>query len=994
MKKLFLVFLAPCMLWASATSAQRTRYNFNLDWHMELSDQAADVYLSREHPEAQLVTLPHAMNHGEAFSRPQNRLTQGVAWYTKTFRLPQGVETNGEKKVFLEFEGGRQSIDVYVNGRHVGYNDNGVGPFGCDITSFLQAGDNQVAVRTDNRGACVERTTGVKYQWNDMSFNANYGGLTRGVNLHVTGPVYQTLPLYNGLGTTGTYIYARQFDIPRHRATVCAETQVRNESHKTQQVTLEVDVVDKDGRLVKRFRGDKAQMKPGETSVLQASARLSGLHFWSVGYGYLYTVTTRLLVGGKVADEVRTVTGFRKTHFGEGKIWLNDRVLMVKGFAQRTTNEWPYVGTDVPAWMSDYSNALMVAYNANTVRWMHITPSKQDVESCDRVGLIQAMPAGDHEGDCEGRQWEQRAELMRDAIIYHRNNPSILFYEGGNESISREHMKQLLEVRDQYDPYGGRAMGSREMLDINEAEYGGEMLYINKSGQHPMWAMEYCRDEGYRLYWDNLSYPWHQHGAGPYLRKAPAPDYNQNQDLLTVEQVRRWYDFWRVRPGMGQRVSSGGVKIIFSETNTHNRSEFNYRVSGVVDAMRTLKQGYRAHHVMWSGWVENTEHESFIVGHWNYQPGVKKDIYVVSNSPRTELFVNGTSVGSAQAECDFLHTFHDVEWQKGTLRVVGYAADGTVESTDSIETAGEPHHLRLILIQNPAGTRADGLDMALVEVEVVDRQGRRCPLDNRFVRFTTQGPAQCLGGIAKSPQGDNYIGADVLPVECGVNRVMVRSTREAGHIVVRAEAQGLNPVEVSFDTQAVDNQGGLSTYRAADLLPLRLEGGESPSDASYTDHLRTIPIASAKAGYDSEGAMKSCDDNELSEWKNDGRRETAWIAYTLREVTAIDQIDIKLTGWRQRSYPLEIYADDSLVWKGNTPKTLGYVHLAIDHPVKARTYTIRQVGKAETGDGFGGIMEVAATTAGELDLYKTPGSEKVNNELRIVEIDFLQTINN
>ena len=148
---------------------------------------------------------------------------------------------------------------------------------------------------------------------------------------------------------------------------------------------------------------------------------------------------------------------------------------------------------------------LMVEGGANLVRWMHITPWKQDVESCDRVGLIQAMPAGDAEKDREGRQWEQRMELMRDAIIYNRNNPSILFYECGNESISREHMLQMKAIRDLYDPHGGRAIGSREMLDIREAEYGGEMLYINKSKHHPMWAMEYCRQQGFPLGHDKQS---------------------------------------------------------------------------------------------------------------------------------------------------------------------------------------------------------------------------------------------------------------------------------------------------------------------------------------------------------------------------------------------------------------------------------------------------------------------------------------------------------
>ena len=226
---------------------------------------------------------------------------------------------------------------------------------------------------------------------------------------------------------------------------------------------------------------------------------------------------------------------------------------------------------------------------------MHITPWKQDVESCDRVGLMQAMPAGDGEKDVEGPRWRQRTELMRDAIIYNRNNPSIIFYEGGNESISRAHMLELKAIRDQFDPHGGRAIGSREMLDIDEAEYGGEMLYINKSKKHPMWAMEYCRDEGLRKYWDSYSYPYHQEGAGPLHNGQPANAYNHNQDEFAVELVRRWYDYWRERPGTGTRVSSGGVKIVFSDTNTHHRGEENYRRSGVTDAMRIPKDGFFAH---------------------------------------------------------------------------------------------------------------------------------------------------------------------------------------------------------------------------------------------------------------------------------------------------------------------------------------------------------------------------------------------------------------
>ena len=188
---------------------------------------------------------------------------------------------------------------------------------------------------------------------------------------------------------------------------------------------------------------------------------------------------------------------------------------------------------------------------------------------------------------------------MRDVIIYMRNNPSILFYESGNESISREHMVEMIAIRDQYDPYGGRAIGSREMLDIREAEYGGEMLYVNKSEHHPMIQTEYCRDEGLRKYWDEYSYPFHKQGDGPLHKGQDAGAYNQNQDRLAVEFVRRWYDLWRERPGTGRRVNSGGAKIVFSDTQTYGRGAENYRRSGVVDPLRIPKDGFFAHKVMW-----------------------------------------------------------------------------------------------------------------------------------------------------------------------------------------------------------------------------------------------------------------------------------------------------------------------------------------------------------------------------------------------------------
>lgn len=569
--KFLWISLCLLMVISSIHAAGREKYNFNSDWKLKVGDIAQAESVSYSDTGWKSVTLPHAFNEDEAFKLNIKDLTDTIVWYRKHFRLP--ADAKG-RKVFIEFEGARQGIDLYVNGHLVGQHENGVMAFGFDLTAFVKPGkENVIAARIDNNWDYAEKATGVKYQWSNRNFNANYGGLPKNVWLHVTDKLYQTLPLYSNLQTTGVYIYAEDIQVRARKARIHAESEVKNETKKSQTVGYLVELFDRDGKLVKSFRGEEKKINPGEKVVLSAESEVEGLHFWSWGYGYLYTVKTALCIEGKKTDEVITRTGFRKTRFADGKVWLNDRVIQLKGFAQRTSNEWPAVGMSVPAWLSDYSNGLMVKANANLVRWMHVTPWKQDVESCDRVGLIQAMPAGDAEKDCKGRQWEQRKLVMRDAIIYNRNNPSILFYECGNESISREHMLEMKKIRDEFDYHGGRAIGSREMLDIRDAEYGGEMLYINKSAHQPMWAMEYCRDEGLRKYWDNYSYPYHKDGegnsayhsaaTGKTKKQADASVYNRNQDSFTIENVIRWFDYWRERPGTGKRVSSGGAKIIF-----------------------------------------------------------------------------------------------------------------------------------------------------------------------------------------------------------------------------------------------------------------------------------------------------------------------------------------------------------------------------------------------------------------------------------------------
>ena len=1012
----------------SAFAIAGERYNFNADWKLALGKEAKGSSTKIDDADWLTVTLPYAWNQEEAFSRSIADLSDTVMWYRKHFVLPQSAKG---KRVFVEFEGVRFGARVFLNGKELGWSDNGVMAFGFDLTPYIKYGkENILSVFVDSRWKYKEHIKTIRakdgkevrsgYQWNDKNFYCNYGGINKNVWLHITGDVYQTLPLYSNLGTTGVYVYAADINVPEGSARICTESQVVNAAEAPKTVEYRVTLLDRDGREVAAWKGDKRTLQPGDTVLLKSEKRVEGLHWWSVGYGYLYKVRSELLVGGKTADVQVIETGFRKTDFRDGMVYLNDRVIQLKGFAQRSTNEWPAIGISMPAWMSDYSNSLILGCNGNFVRWMHVTPSKQDVRSFDRLGLIHAMPAGDAEKDVNDRRWEHRVMLMRDAIIYNRNNPSILFYEGGNNQISEDHMAELKAIRDSYDPHGGRAIGSRNMLDSREAEYGGEMLYINRSASKPMFMMEYCRDEGIRRYWDRWSYPYHEEGDGPLYRGERAVAYNHNQDGLAVENIVRWNEYWLARPGTGKRVNSGGAKIIFSDSNTHARGEKSYRTSGDVDAMRIPKDSWFVHGVMWNGWVDTEGHGTYIIGHWNYTDTVRKPVYVCSTGDEVELLLNGKSLGHGERSHTFLFTWHDVQWQAGELTAVSYK-DGKEVSRDTKRTVGNPVALRMRWIDAPDVFRADGSDIRIAEIEAVDKNGNRHPLAHDMIHFELTGAGSYLGGVsgvvsdedkarnaAMKPAGEGDIIAEGghstdingvlqkdLMLEAGVIRVMVRSLTRPGKITLKATSKAYKPVSLNISTKTtavadgfyVDASGNPMEADWAAELPSYLGWGETPSTPSYTVKYVTVPIASVEVPVGQDKTSLLYDDNELndkehaSKWSSDGRLENAWLRVQLERQAAVRQIVLRVDGFRATSYPLQVFADGKLIWEGYTAKSLGYCYLDIAEPVTTDRYEIRMVGPATVKEAFGSMTELAA----KKNVSTKPSK---SNTLSIIELAF------
>jgi beta-galactosidase len=865
----------------------RTRLNFNLNWRFIREDVAGAEAPAFDDSQWTTVSTPHSFNDVDSFRKIISHsggdlgTYKGLSWYRKYFKLPASYSG---RKIFLEFEGMRQAGDIFLNGKQIGLDENGITAYGIDITDAVHCGteENVLAVKVDNQTTYEERTTKTRFEWNANDFNPDHGGINRHVWLHVTGRIHQTLPLYCGLETTGVYVHAGNFDLLNKACDVTVESEVRNDSGDRATVGLSVAIVDHSGQIRAQFDGEPVDMVDGEKTVLTASGGLKGARFWSIEDPSLYTVYTILKVDGRVVDTDKIVTGFRKAEFkggaGKGGVYLNGKFVYLKGFAQRASNEWEGLGQAYPDWMHDYNAQLIRACHGNYIRWMHIAPQKVDADAMARYGIVQVCPAGDKERDVFGRQWDQRLEVMRDTIIYYRNNPSILFWEAGNTVVTVEHLQQMVALRKQWDPEGGRVMGARGNDDaaLNTAttpigEFFGIMIGQDphtdaltspsdifrgysaiRRDRAPLIETEDFRDEGARRFWDDYTPPYYKAKKGPNDTWRNRSRYLYTSESFALAGIERYWDYWQNRisnPDPAHSKWSAYASIYFSDSDADGRQDSSEvcRVSGKVDAVRLPKEIYYAHRVM-----QNEQPDLHILGHWNYpleqpatpeepavpgrppapgrppfpdQPAIPaqpvhktvKTVYVVANTESVELILNGKSLGvNAKPENGYVFAFPEVAFVPGSLKAVGRNG-GKVVAGQELTTAGEPAAIKLTSTVGPRGFEADGQDAVFIDVEVVDAKGQCCPTDDARIDFTFSGPGIWRGGYnsGKIDTTNNLY----LNTECGINRVSVRSTLVPGTMTITASREGLKPAKIQIVSKAVNLADGLSN-----LAPQLLRG--------------------------------------------------------------------------------------------------------------------------------------------------------------------------
>ena len=810
MKGQHVVFALCAALWVGSVWAGE-KLNFNPDWKFIKSNPVGAENPTFDDAAWITVSAPHTYNDTDTFDNwspagHKGEMDQwgGRTWYRKHFAVP---ESWAGKKVVIEFEAVRQWADVYLNGEKLGHSENGFIPFAFDLTPHLKPGQtNVLSVMCDNSFVKDEEGKhkwgafegGAKLPWNNPHWHPAHGGIYRNVYLHVSDPLHLTLPIFSNLGTVGTYLYAP--NLSHDAATLLVEPQIRNERTKTIHFLVVSELLDASGKIM-ASKAVPCSLKPNQMATPEVRIEFPNPLLWEPAHPHLYQVRTRLVQNEQTLDSQTIPFGFRTVEFDRHSgFYINDRYVKMQGWGQKSTDEWPGLGAAQPDWLHDYTLGLMCDAGGNFVRWGHTAGGPAHIQSANRRGILTLQPGVDGEKDVGGHPWDVRLAAFRDMIIYYRNNPAIVIWEGGNQSVAKAHVEAFRSVVKQYDPHGGRAYAHRR-CNPTVAPYCDITISTEGSGYQkalPTVEGEYNREESPRRVWDDFSPP-------DFGYTNAVGTYKLNSEQFAVNQV---FQYEKIAP----RHHCGGANWIFSDSTSGGRVQSEVaRASGEVDGVRLPKEAYWVCKVLFTD-----APDLHIIGHWSYPTDTVKTIYVASDCTEVELLLNTQSLGRRKMHKGTprqktnlhqnLFVFPKVGFQPGTLEAVGYV-DGKEVTRQKLQTAGSAVALKMTPITGPKGFLASGSDVALFDIEAVDAQGHRCPTFQQRCDFNLAGPAIWRGGYNSGKT--NSTNHTHLDLECGINRVSIRSTLASGTVVLEVESEGLKEARIELEALPAERVGGI-----------------------------------------------------------------------------------------------------------------------------------------------------------------------------------------
>ncbi len=716
----------------------------------------------------QAVDLPHDWAVDLPFENDRSLVSHGckplgrrypatsVGWYRRVFEVPG---SDAGRRISLEFDGVFRDAIVVFNGHYLGENLSGYAPFRFDVTDFVNYGSRNVLVLR------VDASLGEGWFYEGA-------GIYRHVWLVKTNPLHV---MHGGV--------AVRTAVKSGAAVLSIATEVENEDDAGKACRVVSTIVDPAGTTVATVRSPQAAIPGWGKHVFVQQVAVTRPALWSVASPNLYRLQTAIETGGTQVDRCETTFGIRTVRFDPDQgLLINGEPVRVKGTCNHQDHAG--VGAALPDRIQYYRIERLKEMGSNAYRCSHNPPTPELLDACDRLGMIVMDETRMMSSSPEGLSQLERL-VRRD-----RNHPSVVLWSLGNEEPEQgtergmrivATMKRVVRRLDPTRPvtvamnngWNGNLFSVVDVVGFNYNEKQIDGIRKRYPGK-PMIGAETASTVSTRGVYENDK----QKGY------VSAYDLNYPPWASTAE---RWWKFYQERPWLAGGFAWTGFDYR-GEPTPYGWPCINSHF-GIMDVCGFPKDNFYYYKAWWTD-----EPVLHLFPHWNWEgrEGQEIDVWCHTNLERVELFLNGRSLGSQVVSKD-THVAWKVKYEPGSLEARGFRG-GRQMLTARRETAGAP--ARLVLRPDRARISADGEDVSMVAVEVVDAEGRTAPLAGNEIAFQVTGSGRLLGVGNGDPSSHEADKASRRRAFNGLCMAIVQASKQAGQIQVDATSPGLTGASI------------------------------------------------------------------------------------------------------------------------------------------------------------------------------------------------------
>ena len=704
----------------------------------------------------------------------------GIGWYRTTFHSTPGKQTT------LIFDGAMSEARVFVNGKEACFWPCGYNSFYCDVTSLVNEDgkNNTLAVRLENRPQSSRWYPGA--------------GLYRNVHVVTTEKIH--VPVW---GTQITTPYVKD-----EYASVCLRTTILN-AGKTE-LTVVTDIMDADGQVVstKTNKGVINHGQPFTQNFIVERPKL-----WSPETPVLYKAVSKIYSGDTLLDTYSTRFGIRTIEYIADKgFYLNGKRRKFQGVCNH--HDLGPLGAAINVAALRHQLTLLKEMGCDAIRTSHNMPAPELVELCDEMGFMMMLEPFD-EWDiakCDNgyhrffNEWAEKD--MVNMLRQYRNNPCVVMWSIGNEVPTQwspegyKVAKFLQDICHREDPTRPVTCGMDQVKSVLANGFAAMLDIPGLNYRAHLYDEAYERLPQNIILGSETSSTVSSRGVYkfPVERKAGAM-YDDHQSSSYDLEYCSWsnipdIDFARAEDHewtIGQFVWTGFDYLGEPSPYDTNAWPNHSSMFGIIDLASIPKDRYYLYRSVWNKEAETLH----ILPHWNWEgrEGEKTPVFVYTNYPAAELFINGKSYGrqtkhkNGTVENRYRLMWHDAVYQPGEVRVVAYDEQGNPVAEKTVRTAGKPHHIELVT--DRSSLQADGKDLAYVTLRIVDKDGNLCPNDGRLVSFKVKGAGKYRASANGDPTCLDLFHKPEMHAFGGMLTVIVQSGEKTGEIELQATAKGV-----------------------------------------------------------------------------------------------------------------------------------------------------------------------------------------------------------